>query len=111
MLAGILGSITLINLEAHVSVLHCKAAFIISVNLLDEVEAFSLCFCRCSLLGSEPPVSARLKKQVITHDDARVGVGSCRLCEAARRECRDKTKSKTLDNSILPHLLLISSKV
>lgn len=70
---------------------------IISMNLLDEVQTFSLFVCRDSLLGSEPPVSAGLKEEAVAHDDARAGVGSRRLCEAAQWQCRDKAESETLE--------------
>lgn len=53
--------------------------------------------CRDSLLGSEPPVSSHLKKEAVSHDGARVGVGPRSLFEAAQGQCRDAAESETLE--------------
>lgn len=85
-----------INSYAHVSVLQCKSINrVIFNNLLDEMQTFCFSVCRDSLLGSEPTVSVHLKKEAVTHDDARVSVCSCRLCEAAHEQCRDSAEGET----------------
>lgn len=58
---------------------------------------FSIFMRRDSLLGSEPSVSSHHKKEAVTHDGARVGVCSCRLCEAAQGQSRDAAQSETLE--------------
>lgn len=61
------------------------------------MQTITLFLCRDSLLGSEPPVSAHLKKEAVAHHGARVGVGSCRLFKAAQEQHRDTARSEKLD--------------